>query len=103
MAQACRCTVRWAVDISEWQPNDSEWSRLLALIPSHEQADVTRFVRQEDRKRALVSRLAQRACASTTLGLPYASISLARTKGKRPFVTNQVHKPQAPNFNFNAR
>jgi 4'-phosphopantetheinyl transferase len=52
-----RFTLRWAVDISAWSPNDPEWQFLLGLLPGDERAAVQRFKFRDDQKRALLSRL----------------------------------------------
>ena len=51
-----RFTLRWAVDISAWSPNDPEWQFLLGLLPGDERAAVQRFKFRDDQKRALLSR-----------------------------------------------
>ena len=57
---------------------------------------------KEDQKRALVSRLLQRQCVSTAMGLTWESVQIKRTKGRKPFVMNRgMDRSQAPNFNFN--
>ena len=49
-----------------------------------------RFRFFEDKQRALVSRLLQRKCAETCLGLRWDEILIKRTKGKKPFVASGV-------------
>jgi 4'-phosphopantetheinyl transferase len=51
-----RFTLRWAVDISAWTPNDPEWLLLLGLLPQDDRTAVQRFKFREDQKRALLSR-----------------------------------------------
>lgn len=93
--------LRWAISIKDWNPPDPEWQRLLSLVSPDERAEVLTFLKQDDQKRALVSRLAQRACISKVLGIPWQQVSIGRTKGRRPFAVNAVNKPHAPNFNYN--
>ena len=51
-----RFRLRWAVDISVWTPQASEWKLLIRLLPEDEIAGVQRFKFQADQKRALLSR-----------------------------------------------
>lgn len=46
-------------------------------------------------------RLLQRQCVAAALGVPFAAVTIQRTKGRKPFFAGRVSKPQAPNFNFN--
>ncbi len=117
-------TLRWFVDVSAWHPVATEFDWLLSVLPEAEdRAAVLRFRFEEDRKRALCSRLMQRACVravccSSSRGghdpvadgdaaaaekeeMEEEEVLIVRaTKGKKPFTTNA--KPShAPNFNFN--
>jgi phosphopantetheinyl transferase len=49
-----------------------------------------RFKFSADQKRALVSRLMQRRAVQTALGIPWGEIQIKRTKGKKPFLANEV-------------
>lgn len=51
-----------------------------------EAARVVKFVHLEDRKRALVSQLLQRASCERALGVPFQEVVLSRTKGGKPFL-----------------
>lgn len=94
--------LRWAVDTSSWTPGPDEFEFLLALIPTADQAECRSFRFLDDRKRALVSRLLQRAAACAALGLPFSEVDIRRTKGRKPFVFNRgADRSSAPNFNFN--
>eukprot|EP00667_Euglena_gracilis_P015605 EG_transcript_16237 len=93
--------LRWAVRSGAWQPGEAEWRFLLGRLPEPEQAHVQRFKFEEDRKRALLSRLLQRAAVCAAVGLPYDTVVLRRTKGNKPFLAVPHSRPDAPNFNFN--
>ena len=108
--------VRWAVNITKWMPEKDEMDFLLTILPMHERERVMRFKREEDRKRALVSRLMQRACVGTCAALEKKDeAEIKRTKGGKPFVyvaknkttsattatTHMGRRETAPNFNFN--
>jgi 4'-phosphopantetheinyl transferase len=59
-----------------------------------------------DQKRALVSRLLQRRACFEATGVPWKSVSIARTKGGKPFMANKpmggaAPASLAPNWNFN--
>ncbi|KAF4401241.1 hypothetical protein G4B88_014082, partial [Cannabis sativa] len=60
------------------------------------------FVRLEDRKRALVSRLLQYALVHQVLGIPYDEIVIKRTPEGKPYLENGKVGEEFPNFNFNA-
>ena len=64
-AKATGC-VRWVVDVMKWTPSDQEFDFLLALVPeAPERQQVMQYKQFDDRKRALVSRLLIRRCASS--------------------------------------
>lgn len=94
------CCFRWAVRLSSVA--DTTLDRLLGLVTEGEQAEV-RFYRQpEDQKRALVSRLLQRACISRALGIAWEQVVIERTRGRKPFASPAHPRPaHAPNFNYN--
>ncbi len=94
-------TLRWAINIAEWQPSEQRMEQLLTLLSPVEQQQVQNYVHLNDKKRSLVSRLMQRACASMVLGVPWRTIDIQRTAGNRPYIANNVHRPNAPNFNYN--
>eukprot|EP00887_Chlorella_sp_A99_P000188 scaffold13.g188.t1 len=94
------CRLRWAVDTEHWAPSPSELDFLLSLLPENERAESTRFKFLADRKRHLVSRLLGRAAAHAALGLPHAAVLVRRTRGGKPYVANELAKPQAPNYNY---
>ena len=60
-----------------------------------------------DRKRALVSRLLQRAAAARVLGLPWDAVHLGRTREGKPHLAGPSAEaaaaagPHLPCFNFN--
>ena len=97
---------RWLVDIEVWEPKPAEWKYLLDSLPEAESEKVMKFKFTADQKRALVSRLLQRRACFEATGVPWKSVSIARTKGGKPFMAN---KPMggaapvslAPNWNFN--
>ncbi|XP_050384841.1 uncharacterized protein LOC126801511 isoform X2 [Argentina anserina] len=93
---------RWVVDISEWNPSPRDFSFALSLLPPAEQSSVTRYVREEDRKRGLVSRLLQYALVHQVLAIPYHHILINRTSQGKPYLEcgGDVCL-DFPNFNFN--
>ena len=108
--------LRWAVNISRWHPSDDhdgpEFRFLLALLPEHEREECLRFRFMDDKKRALLSRLMQRAACARVADVPHADVLLRRTKGKKPFFAwtemagfdaarADSSFAAAPNFNFN--
>jgi 4'-phosphopantetheinyl transferase len=103
------------VNISRWHPSDDhdgpEFRFLLALLPEHEREECLRFRFMDDKKRALLSRLMQRAACARVADVPHADVLLRRTKGKKPFFAwtempsfdadSAADLAAAPNFNFN--
>jgi 4'-phosphopantetheinyl transferase len=57
-----------------------------------------RFVKEDDRKRALVSRLLQYSLVHHVLRIPFHQISICRTPEGKPYLNNCS---TFPNFNFN--
>ncbi|XP_015578332.1 L-aminoadipate-semialdehyde dehydrogenase-phosphopantetheinyl transferase isoform X1 [Ricinus communis] len=92
---------RWIVDISKWDPSPHEFSLALFLLPQHHHSSITRFVKMEDRKRALVSRLLQYALILEVLGIPYDEIVIKRTLEGKPYLECAKVYSEFPNFNFN--
>eukprot|EP00898_Chlorokybus_atmophyticus_P006758 jgi/Chlat1/7083/Chrsp57S06728 len=83
---------RWAVNTATWQPGDTEWKLCLSLLDQAETEQVNKFMRMEDRKRAMVSRLLQRQLVHKVLGIPTHNPQATPLPPSCPF----------PNFNFNA-
>ncbi|CAN1185881.1 L-aminoadipate-semialdehyde dehydrogenase-phosphopantetheinyl transferase [Linum perenne] len=97
---------RWIVDISEWNPSPADFSRAVILLPRHEHSSIARFVKAEDRKRALVSRLLQYSLVNEVMGIGFDEIVIKRTLEGKPYLVSQEQecdRVQAglPNFNFN--
>ena len=92
--------LRWYVNTHNWQPSIPEFDFFLGVLNAEDRDSVLRFVQLEDRKRALASRMLQRACVRKVCNCSDTAVSIQRTRGKKPFTTNA--KPcDAPNFNFN--
>ncbi|KAL2525988.1 Alpha-aminoadipic semialdehyde dehydrogenase-phosphopantetheinyl transferase [Abeliophyllum distichum] len=93
---------RWIVDISKWNPSPHYFSFAMSFLPHHDHSSITRFVKMEDRKRALVSRLLQYALVHQVLGIPFDEIIIRRTPEGKPYLVCDNTKLAFPNFNFNA-
>ncbi|KAK3228499.1 hypothetical protein Dsin_000380 [Dipteronia sinensis] len=92
---------RWVVDISKWNPTPHDFSLAVSILPQHEHSSITRFVKWEDRKRALVSRLLQYGLVHEVLGIPYDEIIIKRTIEGKPYLECDQIGMEFPNFNFN--
>ncbi|XP_051116423.1 uncharacterized protein LOC127241424 [Andrographis paniculata] len=92
---------RWVIDISEWNPSSHEFSLAMSLLPQHQHSSITRFLKFEDRKRAIVSRLLQYALVNRVLGIPFDQIVIERTPEGKPFLVCDNGTLAFPNFNFN--
>eukprot|EP00301_Raphidiophrys_heterophryoidea_P003221 c11462_g1_i2.p1 GENE.c11462_g1_i2~~c11462_g1_i2.p1 ORF type:complete len:219 (-),score=61.98 c11462_g1_i2:222-878(-) len=73
----------------------------MSLLPQWEQDRVNRFVRESDRKQALVSRLLQRLCVCEKLNVPLSQVVIERTQEGKPYL-KAPKTSKYPNFNFNA-
>ncbi len=96
--------LRWAVNTEAWSPNQQEQEFLLGLLPEAERQECLKYRRPADTKRALVSRLLQRACCCRALGLEWEEVEVQRTRGGKPFCAGAAEQrgaAGAPNFNFN--
>jgi 4'-phosphopantetheinyl transferase len=109
--------LRWAVNIAKWDPEGNhegeEFQFLLSLLPDNERKDCLKMMFMPDKKRAIVSRLLQRAACARVTGTLHAHVHINRTKGRKPFLsfittgTGDFSSSQparllhAPNFNFN--
>lgn len=92
---------RWLMDTSKWNPTPHDFSSALSVLPQHERSSITRFLRMEDRKQALVSRLLQYALIHEVLGIPYNEIVIKRTFEGKPYLECSKVGVEFPNFNFN--
>uniref|UniRef100_A0A1D1ZFA5 holo-[acyl-carrier-protein] synthase n=1 Tax=Anthurium amnicola TaxID=1678845 RepID=A0A1D1ZFA5_9ARAE len=94
---------RWLVDISQWDPSPEQFSFFVSLLPKYEQSAITRFIKLDDRKRALVSRLLQYSLVHEVLDMPYDEINIRRTIEGKPYLlqNNCRQNIRYPNFNFN--
>ncbi|KAK1294979.1 hypothetical protein QJS10_CPA16g01199 [Acorus calamus] len=82
-------------------PPEDLFSSVVSLLPFHERPFITRFLKFEDRKRALVSRLLQYALVREVLGIPFDEIIIKRTVEGKPYLENGKGSLDFPNFNFN--
>uniref|UniRef100_G2XM46 holo-[acyl-carrier-protein] synthase n=1 Tax=Oryza brachyantha TaxID=4533 RepID=G2XM46_ORYBR len=100
---------RWLVDASRWRPSPAQFQAAASLLPPHERTAITRFVREDDRKRALVSRLLQYSLVHHALGIPLHQIRIDRTLEGKPYLvdldapanSSQNKNGSFPGFNFN--
>lgn len=92
---------RWVVDISKWDPTPHDFSFALYLLPQHHHSSIIKYVKLEDRKRALVSRLLQYALVHQVLGIPFEEITINRTIEGKPYLEIDKAGMDFPNFNFN--
>ncbi|CAA0829268.1 Unknown protein [Striga hermonthica] len=92
---------RWAVNISNWKPSSHHFLAAMSVLPGHEHSSITRFVKLEDRIRALVSRLLQYALVHKVLGIPVHEIIIRRTPEGKPFLVSDNMKLRFKNFNYN--
>ncbi|KAA8539130.1 hypothetical protein F0562_025822 [Nyssa sinensis] len=92
---------RWLVDISQWNPSLHDFSFAMSFLHQQDHSSITRFVKMEDRKRALVSRLLQYAIVHEVLGIPFDEIIIKRTVEGKPYLECDEVNWGFPNFNFN--
>lgn len=93
---------RWIIDISKWNPSPGYFSSIMSFLPQHEHSSITRFVKVEDRKRAIVSRLLQYSLVHQVLGIPFDEIIVRRTVEGKPYLDYDNVVQRFTNFNFNA-
>eukprot|EP01111_Echinosteliopsis_oligospora_P013721 TRINITY_DN4994_c2_g1_i2.p1 TRINITY_DN4994_c2_g1~~TRINITY_DN4994_c2_g1_i2.p1 ORF type:complete len:457 (-),score=110.69 TRINITY_DN4994_c2_g1_i2:64-1434(-) len=104
--------VRWAFNVSQWQPGPEEWREASSLLESEERERIEKFKRPRsdrpnspligrdnpDAKASLIGRLMIRSVVNYCLGIPFNQIQLSRTSEKKPYLVNL---PDGSNFNFN--
>ncbi|KAG8089156.1 hypothetical protein GUJ93_ZPchr0011g27894 [Zizania palustris] len=90
---------RWLVDVAQWRPSPAQFQAAATLLPPHDRRAIARFVREDDRKRALVSRLLQYSLIHHALGIPLHQIRINRTLEGKPYLQNK--NASFPSFNFN--
>ncbi|CAL9108272.1 unnamed protein product [Musa textilis] len=91
---------RWLVNVSQWNPSEAQFASVISLFPVDEQTAITRYIKFEDKKRALVSRLLQYSLVHEVLGIPFDKIIIHRTAEGKPYLKNSIDFPFS-NFNFN--
>ncbi|KAH7622782.1 hypothetical protein Ndes2526B_g02057 [Nannochloris sp. 'desiccata'] len=92
--------LRLAVNVTKWEPNPQEFQFLCTLLPAADSEACNKFRFFDDKKRALVSRLLQRHAAFMALDIPHEAVIIERTKGRKPYVANNIEKLHAPNYNY---
>ncbi|KAG6542803.1 hypothetical protein Mapa_015707 [Marchantia paleacea] len=92
---------RWAVNVGMWSPSEAQFSGFVGLLPIAERPLVLRYVKFEDKKKALVSRLLQRKLVHSLLDIEYCDIVIERTREGKPYLANPIDCCEMPNFNFN--
>jgi 4'-phosphopantetheinyl transferase len=94
------------VNATRWQPQGGtdgpEFQFLLSLIDTSDASQVGKYRKEEDRKRALLSRLMARQASAKVLGLgDFADIRIARTLEGKPYLKAPRPRDELANFNFN--
>jgi len=85
-AQSDSCVGRWFLNVEEWNPSTEEWAFVLRRLPPAERERVMRYVFEMDRKLALGSRLLQRYCVRSVLGLRDDEYEIIRTRENKPYL-----------------
>ncbi|CAM9586646.1 unnamed protein product, partial [Sphacelaria rigidula] len=91
--------------VRETSSGTNQWSLLLSLLPEAESARVKRFVRENDRRLALGSRLLQRALV---FGVGFSEADIRRTTENKPYfagvgraLLDGTASQRMRNWNFN--
>lgn len=89
-------SVRWAFDISKWNPSVPEILLASSCIQADQKDRLNRFVFKKDLKYSLVGYLMSRKFVSEALNRSYNSVKFIRDDRDKPIVENNVAK-----VNFN--
>lgn len=95
----------WFVDIQPLLSTGTcaEKQKLLLMLPSHEQLQVSRFLNEKHALLALLSRLLQRTLIHLQLNIPYQDIEISRSQGQKPHLSRatmkQYNVPSEWNYN----
>ncbi|KAH7426755.1 hypothetical protein KP509_10G015800 [Ceratopteris richardii] len=92
--------MRWLLNSRTWSPSSSQFSYCLSLLPTPQQDEIIRFVKFEDQKRYILSRLMQQMLIHVVFNIPYKEIVISRTKEGKPYVEPCYLNASAPNVNF---
>ncbi|KAG2555690.1 hypothetical protein PVAP13_8NG022100 [Panicum virgatum] len=71
------------------------------MLPPHDRLAIARFLNQDDRKRALVSRLLQYSLVRHVLRIPFRHTTICRTPQGKPYRKENGYCSTFPNFDFN--
>lgn len=91
-------SVRWAFNLSKWEPTEKEFLLASSCIQSDEKERIGRFVFKKDAKASLIGRLLIRKFISETTGVPYDSINISRDHNNKP-VYNADNPSSVVSFN----
>lgn len=91
--------LRWAFNSHAWNPTENQLSKFIANLPTEDQKTCNRFLHLEDRKRAVASRMLQRAFGSKAFKQPLADVVIARTRRGKPFFLHDHPVSRSLNFN----
>lgn len=93
---------RWAWRSSDMNLSPSQWEGALNLLPPEDRTKIMRFVRMDDRKAALCSRLLQRALICDVFDIEWAAADVKRTAYWKPYFAGMDKvSAQLPGWNFN--
>jgi len=76
--------VRWAVNVNEWTPTESEWNKAIKAIQVEERSRIRRFRYCLDAKASLVGRLLMRFWAVKTFQASNDTLLFQRTDRGKP-------------------
>ncbi|RUS82468.1 hypothetical protein EGW08_009774 [Elysia chlorotica] len=88
-------SVRLAVNIRNWLPNQAQWTHAAQCIQHEEKERVGKFMFKRDAKSAMVGRLLMRFSLSKILGIPSRALLFGRTEKGKPFLVSPVDRSSA--------
>lgn len=86
---------RWLVDVSQWNPSEIEFQKVLSLAQPEEQTRIKRFHFPIDAKRSLIGRLLIRGVLALHFGMDETqtrNIKLTRTEAGKPIWEDERNK-----------
>ena len=89
MSPAFNTLQHWFFDANSFQPCAAQLKLLLDILPSADQAKVTKFRALKDQKLSLVSALIQRAMIRQTFTCSNKDFFIKRTSHNKPFATSE--------------
>ncbi|GFS15813.1 L-aminoadipate-semialdehyde dehydrogenase-phosphopantetheinyl transferase [Elysia marginata] len=85
-------SVRLAIKVKNWLPNQAEWTHAAQCVQVEEKERIGKFMFRRDAKAAMVGRLLMRFSLSKILGIPSRTLLFKRTEKGKPYLVSPIDR-----------